>query len=96
MKKLDLKPEQIRNVYIAGAFGSYINMENVIRTGMMNFRTNQVRKLGNTALMGAKMFLFSDLSLPGNMLGITSHVNLESEESFQDLFVDHLRFQVPV
>ncbi|MFO7935149.1 MAG: ASKHA domain-containing protein [Bacteroidales bacterium] len=96
MKKLDIRPDQIGNVYIAGAFGSYINMENVTGTGMLSFRTDRVRKLGNSSLMGARMFLFPDLSLTGNILRITSHVNLESEDCFQDLFVDHMRFQVPV
>jgi len=92
IRKLGIRADEITNVYIAGAFGSYINMDNVISTGMLGFRTGNVRKLGNAALMGAKMFLFSDLSLTDNILEITSHVNLESEPCFQDLFVDHMRF----
>ena len=92
IRKLSIKPEDILNVYIAGAFGNYINLNNVQRTGMLNFQTERMHKLGNSALIGAKMFLFSDLSQIESILQVTSHVNLESEPDFQDLFIDHLRF----
>ena len=93
MKKLSIGPGDIATVHIAGAFGSYLNMDSVTATGMLGFTPVAFRKLGNTALMGAKMFLFSDLSLTDAILERTSHVNLESDPSFQDLFVENMRFQ---
>jgi uncharacterized 2Fe-2S/4Fe-4S cluster protein (DUF4445 family) len=92
LRKLGLEPEDIAHVYIAGAFGSYINLENVLRTGMMDFPPDRFHKLGNTALMGAKMFLFSEEDLIGKILSISTHVNLESEKEFQDVFVSRLSF----
>ena len=92
LKKLGLEPEDIAHVYISGAFGSYINLENVLRTGMMDFPPDRFHKRGNTALMGAKMFLFSGEDLIGKILSISSHVNLESEKDFQDVFVSRLSF----
>ena len=93
MKKLSIGPGDIATVHIAGAFGSYLNMDSVTATGMLGFTPVAFRKLGNTALMGAKMFLFSDLSLTDAILERTSHVNLESDPSFQDLFVENMRFR---
>jgi uncharacterized 2Fe-2S/4Fe-4S cluster protein (DUF4445 family) len=92
LNKLGLKAEDIAHVYIAGAFGSYINLENVLRTGMMDFPRDRFHKLGNSALMGAKMFLFSEKDLIGKILSISAHVNLESEKDFQDVFVNKLSF----
>jgi uncharacterized 2Fe-2S/4Fe-4S cluster protein (DUF4445 family) len=90
--RLGISKAEISNVYIAGAFGNYINLGNVLRTGMLDFREEIISQLGNTALMGARMFLFSDASMTGDILDITSHVNLESENQFQDLYVKHMEF----
>lgn len=90
--QLGIKQEQVSSVLIAGAFGKYINVENVLRTGMLSFPERLVSQPGNTALMGARMFLFSESDLAGNILRITSHLNLESVADFQDIYVDHLSF----
>jgi len=90
--KLEIDPEDIADVYIAGAFGSYINLENMLRTGMMGFPLDRFHKLGNTALIGAKMLLFADLDVAEDILAITEHVNLESAKDFQDIFVSKLYF----
>jgi uncharacterized 2Fe-2S/4Fe-4S cluster protein (DUF4445 family) len=95
LRKLDLSPGQISDVYIAGAFGSYINLENMLRTGMMDFPLDRIHKLGNAALIGAKMFLFSEMEKPEEILTLTRHVNLESEKDFQEVFVNKLAFTLP-
>jgi uncharacterized 2Fe-2S/4Fe-4S cluster protein (DUF4445 family) len=102
MRKLKLAPEDIGRIYIAGAFGSYINLENMLRTGMMDFPREDIHnpredihKLGNSALIGAKMFLFSDLGIPEAILARTEHLQLESEPDFQDVFVSKLSFTPP-
>ena len=92
IRKLSLNLSDIDNVYIAGGFGSYINLENVKSTGMLDFSIEIIHQLGNTALMGAKMLLFADPSTPDLILSNTRHVNLESEPDFQDLYVDNLSF----
>lgn len=92
LRKLNITSEEISHVYISGAFGNYINLEKMVRTGMMDFPLDRFRKLGNSALIGAKMFLFSEMEVPEAILAITDHVNLESELDFQDIFVDKLIF----
>ncbi len=95
LARLGIRGEDVVNVYIAGAFGSYIDVRNVLRTGMLDFPGERIRQLGNTALMGARMFLFSDMDHVSEILRITSHINLESEKQFQDLYVKHMAFNPP-
>ena len=64
----------------------------MLSTGMMDFPLDRFHKLGNSALIGAKMFLFSGMDLSKEILAITRHINLESEADFQDIFVDKLSF----
>jgi uncharacterized 2Fe-2S/4Fe-4S cluster protein (DUF4445 family) len=92
LRKLEITAEHVSHIYISGAFGTYINLEKMLRTSMMNFPLERYRKLGNSALIGAKMFLFSDLEATESILNIISHVNLESEPGFQDIFIDQLTF----
>ena len=95
LRKLNITPEEISHIYISGAFGNYINLEKMLRTGMMDFPLDRFHKLGNSALIGAKMFLFSEMNVPEEILSIATHINLESEQDFQNIFVDRLSFTPP-
>lgn len=95
LRKLGISPAEVANIFIAGAFGNYINLEKMLQTGMMDFPLDRFHKLGNSALIGAKMFLFSGMEVPEEILAITRHINLESEEDFQDIYVDRLAFTPP-
>ena len=46
--------------------------------------------MGNTALIGAKMFLFSDNQMTEAILSRTKHINLESDPNFQNIYVDKM------
>jgi uncharacterized 2Fe-2S/4Fe-4S cluster protein (DUF4445 family) len=94
LRKLGLEIDDMDRVYLAGGFGSYINLQHVIRTGMLMCDIDQISQLGNSALIGAKMFLFEDVSVANSILSLCSHVNLESEAGFQDLYVENLAFPV--
>ncbi|MGV8138958.1 MAG: ASKHA domain-containing protein [Mangrovibacterium sp.] len=88
--KLSIPITDIEKVYIAGGFGNYINLENVVSTGMIELRKEKIFKMGNTALIGAKMFLFSGLEITDEILKKTRHVNLESDPGFQGIYVDKM------
>ena len=83
----------LEHVYIAGGFGNYINLDHLNAIGMLDFPVERMHKLGNSALMGAKMFLFEDSRLADTLLEYTQHLSLEAEADFQDLFVDQLIFK---
>lgn len=60
MKRMGLTEKDLDRVYIAGAFGNYINPENAKVLGLIpDIPVEKIRLVGNTALSGAKMALIS-------------------------------------
>ncbi|NLO01985.1 MAG: DUF4445 domain-containing protein [Bacteroidales bacterium] len=90
LKKAGITYNVVSRVYIAGGFGNFLNIENVIKTGLIETTEEKIIKFGNTALLGAKMFLFDDRNIMDKILSVTEHINLEGEAGFQDIFVDKL------
>ncbi|MGE0020768.1 MAG: ASKHA domain-containing protein [Draconibacterium sp.] len=90
LNQLQISYTDIEHVYIAGGFGNFLNIGNVIRTGLIECETEKIIKFGNTALIGAKMFLFESEDFLVNILAKTSHVNLESDPNFQDIYIEKM------
>jgi uncharacterized 2Fe-2S/4Fe-4S cluster protein (DUF4445 family) len=90
LNQLEISYDNIDKVFIAGGFGNFLNIQNVIRTGLIECEEDKILKLGNTALIGAKMFLFEDEDFIQNILVKTTHINLESDESFQDVYIEKM------
>jgi len=60
MKRKNLEEKDINRVFIAGAFGNYINPENAKIIGLIpDVPTEKIKFVGNTAVTGAKMALAS-------------------------------------
>jgi uncharacterized 2Fe-2S/4Fe-4S cluster protein (DUF4445 family) len=60
MKRRKVETEDIKNVFVAGAFGNYINPDNAKLIGMLpDVPTKNIRFVGNAAGAGARMALLS-------------------------------------
>lgn len=90
LNQLKIGYEDVAKVFIAGGFGNFLNIKNVIRTGLIECEEDKIVKLGNTALIGAKMFLFEDDEIIQNILSKTTHINLEADPNFQDIYIDKM------
>jgi uncharacterized 2Fe-2S/4Fe-4S cluster protein (DUF4445 family) len=90
LNQLKITYDDVEHVFIAGGFGNFLNIENVIRTGLIECEAEKILKLGNTALIGAKMFLFEDEKFIQHILSKTTHVNLEGDPDFQDIYIDKM------
>jgi uncharacterized 2Fe-2S/4Fe-4S cluster protein (DUF4445 family) len=90
MNQLKISYNDIDTVFIAGGFGNFLNLRNVIRTGLIECSEDKIVKLGNTALIGAKMFLFENDDFIQKILEKTSHINLESDPDFQDIYIEKM------
>ena len=90
LNQLGITYDDVEKVFIAGGFGNFLNIENVIRTGLIECEEDKIVKLGNTALIGAKMFLFEDEEIIQSILSKTIHVNLEADPNFQDIYIDKM------
>ncbi|MFW5804481.1 MAG: ASKHA domain-containing protein, partial [bacterium] len=92
LNKLGKKHEDIDSIYIAGGFGNFINLDHVIKLGMLEFPAGKIKKLGNSALIGAKMMLFMDDKEINEIISLSEHVSLESDMDFQNVYVDKMFF----
>jgi uncharacterized 2Fe-2S/4Fe-4S cluster protein (DUF4445 family) len=90
LNQLKITYEEVKQVFIAGGFGNFLNIQNVIRTGLIECEEEKIVKLGNTALIGAKMFLFKDEIFTQKILEKTTHVNLEGDPNFQDIYIEKM------
>ena len=88
-------PSDVQHVWLAGAFGNYINRASASRIGLINFPAEKVFPAGNTALLGAKLALFNLPSEGGAYSAIrsrTQHVPLNEDPQFMDIYVDEMSF----
>lgn len=90
LNQLEITYADVENVFIAGGFGNFLNLENVIRTGLIECEAHKIVKLGNTALIGAKIFLFENDDFMQDILKKTRHINLEADPTFQDVYIDKM------
>jgi len=60
LRRRGLKAEELGRVYVAGAFGSYLDPESAMAIGMLpDVPAERIVFVGNTAVAGAKMMLLS-------------------------------------
>lgn len=82
--------DDIKQVIIAGAFGSYINIDSAVAIGMMpSLPLNRFQQVGNAAGMGARLALISTRSR-AKAQAIASrvkYVELASSPEFNKVFV---------
>ena len=88
-------PDEVAHVWLAGAFGNYINRGSARRIGLIDFPPEKVVAAGNTALLGAKLALF-DLDAEDGSHGAirarTAHVSLNEDPEFIDIYVAEMGF----
>ena len=81
--------DAIEALFLAGAFGNYVDPDSAIRIGLVETAARRVRPVGNTALRGAKMLLGRE-TYP--VLQRVSHVALAADPEFADTFAACMRF----
>ena len=90
-----IRGEDLEHIYLAGAFGSYINIQSALAVGLLpKVPAERITHTGNCAGQGAVMALFSQRVvkyMEEEAFGI-SHVELAGQELFQELFVRYMGF----
>ena len=87
--------EGLSRIYLAGAFGNYINRASARRIGLIDIPPDKVQPAGNTALLGAKLALFNLCENEGHYAHILrkiEHVPLNEDPAFQDIYVEEMGF----
>lgn len=86
-------------IYLAGGFGCYMDVEKAIRIGLFpDSFSGRVKAIGNSALEGAMRFLLSEeKEAKSRVQWIASHakeINLAMHPKFNDLYMEHMFFEV--
>jgi uncharacterized 2Fe-2S/4Fe-4S cluster protein (DUF4445 family) len=89
LKHLSASSGSLKNIYLSGAFGNYVQAESAIAIGLIEAPIERIHASGNTALRGAKILLLSS-SEPA--LPKIEHLSLAADPGFQDEFADCIAF----
>jgi uncharacterized 2Fe-2S/4Fe-4S cluster protein (DUF4445 family) len=89
LKHISASQQDVTRVYLAGAFGNYVQAESAIRIGLIQAPRNRIEQAGNTALRGAKRLL---LASEPPVLPRIEHVSLASDPQFPDEFAACMAF----
>jgi uncharacterized 2Fe-2S/4Fe-4S cluster protein (DUF4445 family) len=92
LRHLGLEPGQVTRVYLAGAFGNAVSSASARRIGLIDFSETIVQPAGNTALLGAKMALFSGEAGFEEIRSRMRHISLASDPDFQDIYAEEMLF----
>ena len=91
-----IKADDVKKLYIAGGFGSHLNVESAVRIGLIPEELKgRVEILGNAALAGAVRMLLDQSSLETvrQIAKHSVHVNLGGNKVFNEWFVEKMMFE---
>lgn len=95
MENIGVKPEEIEQVLIAGAFGNYIDLDSAVAIGLIpQSDLKKIHPVGNAAGAGAVKALLSEghLARCYAIAGKAEFVELANHPAFQEKFVENLAF----
>jgi len=96
LERSGTKPADIKKILLAGLFGEKINIQDVIDTGLIpRLPKTSVRAIGNSSLGGSKKVLLEPelLEEAKEIAGMTGHIELSLQPSYQDKFLKNIDFQ---
>jgi uncharacterized 2Fe-2S/4Fe-4S cluster protein (DUF4445 family) len=94
-RKLGISDGDIKQVFLAGAFGNYIRAESALRLKILpDVPAERIHFVGNAASSGAQMILLSRQSRKkaGQLARKIEYVEIAHQPDFQDVFTDCMAF----
>lgn len=95
MEGLGVSPEEVEQVFIAGAFGSFIDLDSALAIGLIPVKERQkVRSVGNAAGEGAAKALLSEYNINRckAIADKAGFIELANHPHFQEIFLKNLEF----
>lgn len=96
LKELGVGYNEVKKVFLAGAFGNYIRPESALAIGLIpRFPQAEIIPVGNAAGEGAKMALLSrrERARATEIAQRTEYLELSGRPDFQEVFAEALLFQ---
>lgn len=98
MDKFHVRAEDVKNVYLAGGFGYFLEQDAAIRIGLIPkaFR-GKTQAVGNSALAGCYAYCLDEKAAEKitRIKNLTRVINLAQEEDFAEIFVSNMNFILP-
>jgi uncharacterized 2Fe-2S/4Fe-4S cluster protein (DUF4445 family) len=94
-EKYRIKKDDLDKVFIAGAFGNYLNTKNAMRIGLLpDIDPGKIVYVGNSSLAGARALLLSKPAREKTefLIKKVRYISLASDPRFQECFIDSLNF----
>ena len=88
--------EELGQVYLAGSFGYYLDVQKAVEVGLLpKAMALKTKAVGNTSLKGAIDCLLSQDVIPTcqQIIKNTSEVLLAKDEEFQSLYLKYMLFE---
>ena len=95
LEKYRIKKELLGSIFIAGAFGNYLNIKNAMRIGLLpQLDPKKIVFIGNSSLAGARALLLSKQARLKTeaLIRKIHYISLATDPRFQGIFVDSLHF----
>lgn len=95
MEKVGITAEDICQVYLAGAFGSYIKKESALTIGLLpKIEPERIIQTGNCAALGGMMALLSEevLKKMEESAREIEHIELAEEKTFENTYLNCIMF----
>jgi len=96
LKSADLSIQKLDGIYIAGAFGNYLNVKNTMAIGLLpSVEEGKIVFIGNSSLAGARLLLLAkeERAKVESLVGKIRYLSLASDPEFQDHFIQGLEFK---
>ena len=91
-----LKPSDLSAIYLAGAFGSYIDIENAQYIGLLpTIDSVPIRSMGNGAGLGVQRYLLSreERAFCERIRQQTEHIELAHDKHFTEVYLEGMAFE---
>ena len=96
LKEVNISPEDIQKILLAGAFGNFIDKKSAIRIGLIPYLPlEKIESVGNAAGRGAEITLLSEKTreICKKISKDIKYIELSSRADFQEEFVEAMFFK---
>ena len=97
LKEAGISRSQVARVYIAGGFGSHLNVESAAAIGLIPAEfADRVKVIGNASLSGAVQILLHDVQCreARQIASCSKHVSLGGNPYFNEQYMEQMLFEV--
>lgn len=93
LKEANIEPDDLERVYLAGAFGTYLNISSAMASGLLPIiDSERILQVGNAAGAGARQLLLSmdKRHEVEKILDRVEYIELTTHPTFTDLYMQYL------